>query len=159
MNVSLFSGQSSLWSSRSLLWLQEMVCPILQILHHSLESFNIILSLSLKNVHNLLICGYVLELYCSSLHHVSDEAARPCPSRFWSHTISCLAILAVIYSASAWIYIFLQPHFTSWDHILIQLYNTSTTCFAAIHYVCLGSKFKHKPGSGCSLQNKYLLWC
>jgi hypothetical protein len=26
-----------------------------------------------ENVHNLLIYGYVLELYCSLLYHVSDE--------------------------------------------------------------------------------------
>jgi hypothetical protein len=26
-----------------------------------------------ENVSNLLICGYVRELYCSLLHHVSDE--------------------------------------------------------------------------------------
>jgi len=26
-----------------------------------------------ENAHNILICGYVLELYCSLLHHVSNE--------------------------------------------------------------------------------------
>jgi hypothetical protein len=26
-----------------------------------------------ENVRNLLICGYVLEIYCSFLHHVLDE--------------------------------------------------------------------------------------
>jgi hypothetical protein len=26
-----------------------------------------------ENAHNLLICGYVLELYCSLLYHVLDE--------------------------------------------------------------------------------------
>jgi hypothetical protein len=26
-----------------------------------------------ENVHNFIICGYVLELYCSLLYHVSDE--------------------------------------------------------------------------------------
>jgi hypothetical protein len=67
---------------------EENVCPVLpktstlplsegDILHHTKlvpEVFKLHLRQRFgENVCNLLICGYVLELHCSLLYHVSDE--------------------------------------------------------------------------------------